>query len=312
MVPLPDPCVNCGAAGAEIADGYCGTCGHKEPDPRDHVEIDLGSVALVSDKGKRHHLNEDAMAATVTAAGLVVVVCDGVSSTVAPEAASQAAAEAAAASLAASLHEGADAAVAMTAATAAAQLAVVETPPTRGEGDPASCTFVGCSIPTGGFDGQNLPVTIGWLGDSRAYLVSNGNVTQLTSDDSWANQQVETGVLTAEEAEGDPRAHSITRWLGQDAIDVVPRTAETTATDGDLIIVCSDGLWNYAPTEAELADVIEGLRADRGPVATPLRLAQQLVTFALDAGGHDNVTVAVASPTTASLATASPKSRTQP
>ena len=54
----PDPCVSCGADGADVTDGYCGTCGHKQPDPRDHVIVDLGPVAAVSDKGKRHHRSE--------------------------------------------------------------------------------------------------------------------------------------------------------------------------------------------------------------------------------------------------------------
>ena len=305
MVPPPDPCVHCGADGNEIQDGYCGTCGHKQPHPRDHLEIDLGAAALVSDKGKRHHLNEDAMAATLTNAGLVIVVCDGVSSTVAPETASQAAAEAAATSLTAALADTLEPHAAMAAATAAAQRAVIDTPATQGlstqgQGDPASCTFVGLTAPMPTGDDANRPVTVGWLGDSRAYLVSDGVVTQLTSDDSWAKQQVEAGALTAAEAEGDPRAHSITRWLGEDAIDVEPRTNATMAKPGDLVIVCSDGLWNYATTETELADVIalshaDNSRSDAGTPDSALGLAQRLVAFALDGGGHDNVTVAVAS-----------------
>jgi Double zinc ribbon len=82
------------------ADGYCDNCGHKLPTGRDHQELDLGTVAGITDRGHRHHRNEDAMAlaAVQTRTGPVAlaVVCDGVSTSDRPDEASLAAAQAAA------------------------------------------------------------------------------------------------------------------------------------------------------------------------------------------------------------------------
>ncbi len=91
-------CAFCHAAQL-TADGYCESCGRKQPAVRDHTELDLGMLAGVTDRGLRHHRNEDAMAlATAELASgpaAVAVVCDGVSSTRRPDEASLAAAQAA-------------------------------------------------------------------------------------------------------------------------------------------------------------------------------------------------------------------------
>ncbi len=78
--PLP-ACVACGER--EVAEeGYCLSCGHKQPEERDHMEFDEGPVVAVTDRGKRHRHNEDAVAIGASRDGAaVLVVCDGVSST---------------------------------------------------------------------------------------------------------------------------------------------------------------------------------------------------------------------------------------
>ncbi|MDQ6727903.1 MAG: zinc ribbon domain-containing protein, partial [Actinomycetota bacterium] len=94
-------CVSCGADAAQIVDGYCGVCGMKQPAERDHSEVTQTGVAAVSDRGRKHHRNEDAFAVRREGVGRVLaVVCDGVSTTVNPDLASQAAADAALAVLA--------------------------------------------------------------------------------------------------------------------------------------------------------------------------------------------------------------------
>ncbi|MDH4148398.1 MAG: zinc ribbon domain-containing protein, partial [Acidimicrobiia bacterium] len=98
-------CVDCGAPASEIdADRYCMRCGHKQPAERDHLERVERSVAAVTDRGVRHHRNEDAFSFVVGDDLAVLIVCDGVSSTDNPDIASQAAADAAAAHLRAALH----------------------------------------------------------------------------------------------------------------------------------------------------------------------------------------------------------------
>jgi uncharacterized OB-fold protein len=109
-------------------DGYCESCGHKVPSSRDHTEVDLGMLAGVTDRGLRHHRNEDAMAlATADLASgraAVAVVCDGVSSSQRPDEASLAAAQAAVRVLLAGVRTGADLLEASRDAISAAQEAV--------------------------------------------------------------------------------------------------------------------------------------------------------------------------------------------
>src|SRR2546428_4318998 len=98
------------------------------PSSRDHAEVDLGPAAGVSDRGLRHHRNEDAMALAAEQArdgpAVLAVVCDGVSSSARPDAAAQAAAQAALPVLVAAVHAGEDLAVASPASVAAARRAV--------------------------------------------------------------------------------------------------------------------------------------------------------------------------------------------
>jgi serine/threonine protein phosphatase PrpC len=132
-------------------------------------------------------------------------------------------------------------------------------------------------------------VTVGWVGDSRAYWLGPTGVRQLTADDSWAGEQMAAGLMTEQQAEADTRAHAITRWLGSDAPEGPPQVTTFTPGDPGRLVVCSDGLWNYLTTPEQMAQLIEAEPAR----ASPLAAAQTLTQFALDAGGHDNITVVV-------------------
>ena len=94
--------------------------------------------------------------------------------------------------------------------------------------------------------------------------------------------------MTMQDAETDAQAHAITRWLGADAPDE-PYLVETfVPEEPGRLVVCSDGLWNYAPSASAIADLVH-----RDPDAPTIEVARALVDFALAAGGHDNITVAV-------------------
>ncbi|MGY0024096.1 PP2C family serine/threonine-protein phosphatase [Streptomyces sp. cg35] len=288
-------CVAC-RAGQVDADGYCENCGHAQPRERDHMEQELGAVAAVSDRGLRHHRNEDAFAISSAALpdgfpAVVAVVCDGVSSATRPDDASLAASRAANEALHESLPRGTHPQQALHEAIVAAAEAVnslAQEPATAREHQPhqnaPACTFVG-SIVT-----RELLV-VGWVGDSRAYWVPDDRTApaaRLTEDDSWAAQMVAAGLMNEAEAYADERAHAITGWLGADAYELEPHTASFKPDRPGVVVVCTDGLWNYAEAAEEMARIVPADAARR-----PLHSAQVLVGHALDGGGHDNVTVAV-------------------
>jgi serine/threonine protein phosphatase PrpC len=269
------------------ADGYCESCGRKQPSARDHIELDLGLLAGVTDKGLRHSRNEDAMAlATAEQAGhpvALAVVCDGVSSSRRPDEASLAAVQAAVRVLLAGVREDADLLEASKAAVAEAQraLAGLDEP---GPGDAPSATFVSAVL-------THETATLCWLGDSRAYWLGSGpgsEAKRLTTDDSLAGEMVAAGLVSEDDAMTLPGAHVVTGWLGADASGTEPHVATFAPPGPGVLLLCSDGLWNYRPGAAELAGL-----ALPGALTDPLGAAAALVTFALEAGGMDNITVVV-------------------
>ncbi|WP_405853624.1 serine/threonine-protein phosphatase [Streptomyces sp. NBC_00090] len=300
--PAPGPaanlCVAC-RAGRVDTDGYCENCGHAQPRERDHMERELDTVAAVSDRGLRHHRNEDAFAVSATtlpdgSPATLAIVCDGVSSATRPDEASAAAAQAAGASLLAALPRGIHPQQAMHEAIVAAADAVnslAEEPGQDGaehdshahRNSPA-CTIVGSVVADG-------LLVVGWVGDSRVYWVPDDRATpsaRLTEDDSWAAQMVAAGLMNEAEAYADERAHAITGWLGADAYELEPHTAAFKPDRSGVVVVCTDGLWNYAEGAQDMAGILPPDAAAR-----PLHAAQVLVGHALDGGGHDNITVAL-------------------
>lgn len=270
-------CRSCGAPLGCSGDGYCEMCGMRKPDPRDHREVALFGAAGVSDKGRRRG-NQDAFALGEEPGDRVMaIVCDGVSSSTRPEEAASAAAQAALTALrAAAPGHGVDEAyVAARRATAE-----VRWDPAHDRAGPPSCTLIAATAA-----GDRVQLVS--VGDCRAFwLPDDGQPRTLTEDDSWASDQVAAGALTAGQAYADHRSHIITRWLGADAdLTWEPRCTEFLVPGPGRLVLCSDGLWNYANTGPELAAA-----AGRGD---PLSVCQRLVEFAIRAGGHDNVTVVV-------------------
>ncbi|GGQ68004.1 hypothetical protein GCM10010216_32260 [Streptomyces flaveolus] len=288
-------CVAC-RAGRVDGDGYCENCGHAQPRERDHMEQESGPVAAVSDRGLRHHRNEDAFCVGHTALpdgtpATVAIVCDGVSSATRPDDASLAASRAAGESLLAVLPRGTHPQQAMHDAIVAASHAVnalADEPATAREQAPhqnaPACTLVGAVV-------TSDLLVVGWVGDSRVYWVPVDRSTpaaRLTEDDSWAAQMVAAGLMNEAEAYADERAHAITGWLGADAYELEPHTASFKPDRPGVVVVCTDGLWNYAESAEEMARAVP-----LDAAARPLHSARVLVGHALDGGGHDNVTVAV-------------------
>jgi serine/threonine protein phosphatase PrpC len=279
----------------EYPDRYCQKCGVWVPDlRRDRVELDVGVAAGISDRGLRHHRNEDALALREVCQEpadrgvAVAIVCDGVSSSAYPAQASETAAEVAANTLVTALRTDDGPATATREAIHAAGRAVAELAhPGLGGADHTApaCTVVSAIVTLD-------TVTVGWVGDSRAYWIPQAGTgatpARLTSDDSWLAQVLAAGTLTPAQAATDRRAHAITAWLGQDAGQLNPHIVTIEPKGSGVVVVCTDGLWNYLDSVEELAAALpaQALKA-------PLDAARSLVEIALHCGGRDNITVAV-------------------
>jgi serine/threonine protein phosphatase PrpC len=126
-------------------------------------------------------------------------------------------------------------------------------------------------------------VAFGHVGDSRAYLIRDARMEQLTEDHSLVNELLKTGRLSREEAEVHPQRSVITRALGTDP-DVDVDTFSVPAQTGDLFLLCSDGLTDMV-SEGSILSVVERNRND---IDAALRA---LVKAANRGGGQDNITV---------------------
>lgn len=290
-------CTHCG--GKILDDGFCGTCGQKAGSPRDHWSEQPASwVGGVCDKGIVHTANEDAMALAANSDGslAILVVCDGVTSAPHSDRAALAASRAACGQLAAvpaspAMSGSVAAGItywtdALQAATTEANSAAVGVAHTLGDPtESPSCTYVAAVV-------AGSLITIAWCGDSRAYwLPDTGEARQLTTDHSLGTELLIAGKSRAE-AEADPTFHTITRWLGADSVDHSPEFTSQTVDGPGWLLVCSDGLWNYASALSEMVTLMADLSASAG--TDPAPLAGALVDWANAAGGHDNITAALA------------------
>lgn len=290
-----DTSLPCAACGARVADdGFCTVCGHKARTRREHwTESPAERLGGVCDKGIVHARNEDGMALGLGRGTMVLVVCDGV--TTAPDSdkaslvASQTARDVVTANPAPTggiaarvthwepvLHSACRAANAETVAVAR----TLGDPP-----EPPSCTFVAALV-------DHDLIATAWCGDSRAYWLPDGQSgEQLTVDHSLGTEMMRDGKTRAE-AEADPACHTITRWLGADSVDPTPEYRTRQVDRAGWLLVCSDGMWNYASDADHLAELIA--EAQAGGAVTPTAIAESLAAYANGCGGHDNVTVALA------------------
>lgn len=283
-------CPTCQAP-LQAGDRFCEHCGAElinvehASSVDDRIELDLGLAAVVSDRGLVHRRNEDSFHLETGDEGSVAaVVCDGTSSASAGNAAAREAALAVGRLLSEAIANPArDPSSAITEAIEAAQEAVEQVPWTsRTRRVDPSCTLVAALCHPG-------EIVIGWVGDSRAYWVDTDGTHQLTIDDSFAEEGVAKGLLTPEQAANSPFLHAITHWVGAKTPGRPPRTTVLRPDRPGRLMLCTDGLWNYAPTVAELRELLEALPNE----ASAVEVARALTDIALERGGHDNVTVAV-------------------
>ena len=126
-------------------------------------------------------------------------------------------------------------------------------------------------------------VAIAHVGDSRAYLLRDGELRMLTSDHSLVEELRRQGRLTDEQAEDHPQRSIITRALGPEA-EVEVDTLTLRARPDDVFLLCSDGLTTMVKDDGDR-------RGARAPATASTTPSPQLVAAANEAGGRDNITV---------------------
>jgi serine/threonine protein phosphatase PrpC len=297
-----------------VRDGVCLLCGYRgrvtpssippsSPVAGAPLERDLPveheeayRIAASLHPGLRRENNEDAVmfAGGTTVKGhtyRILVVCDGVSSSAGAEHASQVAARIIRDALtryclgANATFEGAR--DEMVEAIRSAHTAICAQASAPGPAEPPGTTCVAALV-------LRERLIVGWVGDSRAYWLTDRGIELLTRDHSWVNEMVAAGEATLETAIRAPHAHALTRCLGpveagEAPQPVVPDVTTRRLVGNGVLLLCSDGLWNYYPIPEQMAALVQRC----GPAPTPDRLARFLVHKALSRGGHDNVSVAV-------------------
>ncbi len=141
---------------------------------------------------------------------------------------------------------------------------------------------MGATLTAAWLEGKRL--SLAHVGDSRAYLLRAGGLTQLTNDHSLVAEQVRRGILTPQQAETSEMQSVLLRALGANP-DVDVDADEHVVLERDVLLLCSDGLTRMV-TEPEIASTLAVER-------DPQKAAEQLVQLAKEYGGEDNVTVVV-------------------
>lgn len=240
---------------------------------------DNAAFAASSDIGRKRQSNQDyAYAGAVPGREewLLLAVADGVGGHAHGEWASRRAIEALAAGVAADPGAG-DPAQALASAVTAANTAVF-TEAVRLYGAPGAATTLVAALVRDG--------TAWWanVGDSRLYLLNAGEAVQVSEDHSWVAGEVRAGRLTAEAAARHPRRNEVTRTIGFERSVAVDRGGPLVLAPGAALLLCSDGLHGQVPAEVMAKSAFEG---------TPQQAVEVLIDMANEAGGPDNITVAL-------------------
>jgi PPM family protein phosphatase len=232
----------------------------------------VSSFAARTDVGQVRAQNQDEVAAALLPDGSVLLaVADGVAGSPGGEVASKTAIEV----LVAVLREGGN--PELERAVSAANEAVVELQPTRKEWQHMATTLVAAVI-------ADSVATVANVGDSRAYALIGGELRQISRDDSWVADAVESGEFTLEEAERHSLRNVVTKVIGMPG-GAEPAVHQIRLSPGDAVLLATDGLFKMLPDE-DIARAIAG--TDNAESA-----AAALVDAANAAGGMDNIGVAL-------------------
>lgn len=218
--------------------------------------------------GMRREVNQDAYGSGQPGSATLLVVCDGMGGHAAGEVASKLGVETILAAFSPEMPPD----EALRAAFAAANERIYD----EGRGSMGTTGVAALFL-------QNS-LYVANVGDSRAYLVREGQITQITHDHSFVSDQVAAGLMTAEQARASNIRNIITRALGHTE-DVDVDLFTVSLLPGDTVLLSSDGLHGLI-TDEEIAELASMLTLEEA--------AQRLVDIANERGGHDNITVVIA------------------
>jgi len=235
--------------------------------------------AAITDTGCERDLNEDRYAVIESPSGLAWLVCDGMGGTAGGELAAQLVIDAIRRDLENLPQRPAE--VALRAAVQEANRIIVLRRQNR------AFAQMGTTIVAAMFDGPE--VIIGHVGDSRAYLIRDEAIQQLSVDHTYVQELVDKGQIRADEALSHPQAHILTRCIGSEpALEVDTQRywiwPPSASSKGDFLLLCTDGLYSLV-SEGELATIISQ--------ETPQSACVRLVELAKARGGFDNITLAI-------------------
>ena len=231
----------------------------------------------LTDKGQRRSSNQDHAAAVALPGGyILLIVADGVGGAGGGETASEETVNAFVATMWA--DEISDPGLALSNALDQANLRVRQLQSTDSKLAHMATTLVSALVH--GDDAWIVNV-----GDSRAYRYASGSVDPLTQDDSWIAEQVRSGAMTPEEAAKSPYQNVITRGVGVEENLKIERIVHQRLDVGDVLLLCSDGLYRSVPGE-RIAATLDELEETN-------LAAERLIEMANAAGGPDNISVAL-------------------
>lgn len=232
-------------------------------------------VGAASDVGKVREINEDAHGYLRATMGEFLVVCDGMGGHASGDVASKVARDAAMQSVLAA--QGVDAGELLRQAVAAAHARVRHTaasaPDKQGMGTTIVCALV-----------QGTEATVANVGDSRAYIVRNGQAQQVSTDHTKGQQLLQNGVITLEQLAAHPQKGVLYMALGQLASEPVPAVVQFQLLEGDYLVLCSDGVYDCLTLD-KLGELSAGIN--------PAYAAANLVRYAVERDGKDNATVVI-------------------
>jgi PPM family protein phosphatase len=278
-------CPNCGVkidAGTE----FCPQCGIAPNYPDNFQIADWPDLVALCNRGLRHPKNEDAVIVKRKNSRTFLALSDGVSHSQRPELAAHCATRAAAAVFMQSPDRSPKDLLREAVSRAQAAVAEIAVDPNLLEDPPCATLTIALVNPN--------EIAIAWLGDTRAYFLTSERAFLLTRDHSALIRLVNEAHVTESEALLLPGSHALTRAIGGGATPDEPDIAIYPVTEPGLLLLCSDGLWNYAPEPHALYDLVRS-HASIPPLnsGSLLPLAEALVQYACAQGGADNISVAL-------------------